>query len=119
MSLFVEVDSVEKKAKVIINLDMVVEVAPLAAGGCLVYFSDSAAVNGIRAMKVKEDYSMFKQFAMQQVSTEDITKRIEAINKFAGATQPETEQPKKKAGRPPAPKFDIPKFDGSVTNNDE
>ena len=33
MSLFVEVDSVDKGCQVIINLDEVVEIAPLVEGG--------------------------------------------------------------------------------------
>lgn len=76
MALFVEVDSVEKNCKVIINLDEVVEVAPLIAGGCDLFFSDSAAVGGKRAMKVNDSYELFKQFAMTTVSSEDIAKRF-------------------------------------------
>ena len=76
MALFVEVDSVEKNCKVIINLDEVVEIAPLLAGGCDLFFSDSAAVGGKRAMKVNDGYELFKQFAMTTVSSEDIAKRF-------------------------------------------
>ena len=79
MSLFVEVFSVEKNCKVIINLDMVVEIAPLAAGGCDIFYSDSAAVNGKTAMKVRDSYSMFQQLAMQVVSSEDIAKKVKAL----------------------------------------
>ena len=79
MSLFIEVESVEKNCKVIINLDMVVEIAPLAAGGCDIFYSDSAAVNGKTAMKVKDSYAMFQQLAMQVVSSEDIAKKVKAI----------------------------------------
>ena len=79
MSLFVEVFSVEKNCKVVINLDMVVEIAPLAAGGCDIFYSDSAAVNGKTAMKVKDSYAMFQQLAMQTVSTEDIAKKVKAL----------------------------------------
>ena len=76
MSLFVEVESVEKKCKVIINLDSVMEIAPLLAGGCDLFFSDQAAVGGKMSMKVKDSYELFKQFAMQTVSSEDIAKRF-------------------------------------------
>ena len=76
MALFVEVESVEKNCKVIINLDEVVEIAPLLAGGCDLFFSDSAAVGGKRAMKVNDGYELFKQFAMTTVSSEDIAKRF-------------------------------------------
>ena len=34
MSIFVEVKSVEKKSPVIINLEHVIEIAPLISGGC-------------------------------------------------------------------------------------
>jgi hypothetical protein len=74
MALFVEVDDVEKGCKVIINLDSVMEVAPLRAGGCELFFPDAAAVGGKRSMKVKDSYPLFKQFAMQQVSAEDIAR---------------------------------------------
>lgn len=76
MSTFVEVQSVEKNCQVIINLDMVLEIAPLAAGGCALFFTDSAAVNGKTAMQVKDTYDMFKQFALQTVSAEDIAKKF-------------------------------------------
>ena len=79
MSLFVEVISVEKGCKVIINLDMVVEIAPLAAGGCDIFYSDSAAVNGKTAMKVKDSYALFQQLAMQTVSSEDIAKKVKSL----------------------------------------
>ena len=72
MALFVEVDSVEKQSKVIINLDEVVESAPLSSGGCALFLA-----HGV--IKVKDNYDMFKQFAMQTVSSEDIANRIEAI----------------------------------------
>jgi hypothetical protein len=74
MSLFVEVDDVEKRCKVIINLDCVMEVAPLRTGGCELFFPDAAAVGGKRSMKVNDSYILFKQFAMQQVSAEDIAR---------------------------------------------
>ena len=72
MSVFVEVNSVEKKCKVIVNLDMVVEIAPLTSGGCILFFADND-------MKVSDNYPLFQQFAMQTVSSEDIANRIEAI----------------------------------------
>lgn len=76
MSLFVEVDSVEKQCKVIINLDEVVEIAPLSAGGCAVFFTDGAGMNSKSAMRVKNGYDEFKQFVMQTVSADDIQKRF-------------------------------------------
>ena len=79
MSLFVEVNSVEKNCKVVINLEHVMEIAPLKDGGCDIFYSDSAAVNGKTAMKVRDSYSMFQQLAMQVVSSEDIAKKVKAL----------------------------------------
>ena len=74
MSIFVEVDDVVKGCPIIINLDTVMEIAPLRTGGCELAFSDSAAVGGRRVVAVKNSYDQFKQFAMQTVSSEDIAK---------------------------------------------
>ena len=73
MSLFVEVQSVDKNCPVIINLEHVVEIAPLAAGGCALFLNDGT---GKYDIKVKDEYSMFKQFALETVSAEDIAKKI-------------------------------------------
>ena len=73
MALFVEVDSVEKDCKVIINLDGVGEIAPLTTGGCALFMIQGGV------LKVKDSYEQFKQFAMQTVSTEDISKRIASL----------------------------------------
>ena len=81
MALFVEVDSAEKNCKVILNLDEVVEIAPLKDGGCAIFFADGAGMNSKSAMKVKNNYDEFKQFAMQTVSSEDIAKRFPPKNK--------------------------------------
>lgn len=79
MGLFIEVNDVEKGCKVIINLDTVMEIAPLKTGGCEVAFPDAAAVGGKRIMKVSDDYSQFKQFALETVSAEDIAKKVKAL----------------------------------------
>jgi len=76
MSIFVEVDSIEKSCPVIINLDAIVEIAPLVTGGCVIFFADSAGMNSRMGMKVSNEYSEFKQFVMQTVSAEDIAKRF-------------------------------------------
>jgi hypothetical protein len=108
MSVFVEVDSVEKKCKVIINLDMVVEIAPLTSGGCVLYFADAQAVGGKTAMKVLDSYAAFQQFAMQTVSAQDVADRIASINKAAGGSG-DTE--KRGPGRPKTITVeDIPKL---------
>ena len=82
MSIFVEVFDLEKNCNIIINLETVLEIAPkqkLANGrvvddGCDLFFADGAAVGGKRAMKVRDSYAMFKQFAMQTVSANDVAK---------------------------------------------
>jgi len=81
MSLFVEVDSVEKGCPVIINLDSIVEIAPLVEGGCILFMSDGAGVNSRVGMKVTNSYEQFKQFAMQTVTPEDIAKRFPKVEK--------------------------------------
>lgn len=87
MALFVEVESVEKNCKVILNLDEVIEIAPLRDGGCAIFFSDSAAVGGKTSIKVKDSYDQFKQFAMQTVSTDDIAKKIKSLKAQTGTPE--------------------------------
>jgi len=95
MSLFVEVNSIEKGCPVIINLDHIIEIAPLASGGCALFTLDGAGMNSKNAMKVSDNYELFKQFAMQTVTVEDIARRF-----------PKVEAPApKKSG-----KLEIPKF---------
>ena len=80
--MFVEVNSIDKGCPVIINLDQVIEIAPLAAGGCQIYFSYDGDM-GTREMRVSDSYTQFKQFAMQTVSAEDIQARVDKIKKLA------------------------------------
>jgi tRNA A37 N6-isopentenylltransferase MiaA len=73
--MLVEVTSVQKGCKVLINLEDVVEVAPLVSGGCVLYFNALEA--GVtKTMTVTESYALFKQFAMQTVTAESIEKRF-------------------------------------------
>jgi len=102
MSLFVEVNSMDKNCPVIINLESVLEIAPLAAGGCALFFPDSAAVGGKTAMKVTDSYEQFKQFAITPVSAEDIARR------FPKAA--ETTAPAPKTKKASMPEYDIPKL---------
>jgi hypothetical protein len=88
MSLFVEVESVERSCKVIINLDDVVEIAPLVEGGCALFFGDSAAVGGKTSYKVKDSYDAFKQFAMETVSAADVAAKVKSLKKIAGKSEP-------------------------------
>jgi hypothetical protein len=83
MSLFIEVQSIEKQCKVIVNLEQVIEIAPLYEGGCHLFFSDAAAVGGKTAMKVEDSYAHFQQLAMQMVSSEDIAKKVKALKSVA------------------------------------
>lgn len=100
MSLFVEVDSKEKGCPVIINLDTVVEIAPLAAGGCAIFFSDSAGSGSKSSMTVENDYSQFKQFVMQTVSAEDIARKFpKATPTVDTENLPALETPVKKAAK--------------------
>lgn len=96
--LFVEVDSVEKNCKVIVDLEKVIEIAPLINGGCALFFSKDPMIDPARlAMNVKNGYDEFKQFVVQTVSVSDITKRIESLKQFSGSVD---EVAKKKPGRP-------------------
>jgi len=106
MSLFIEVNDVEKGCQVIINLDEVMEIAPkvrrennkLVDDGCDIFFADSAAVGGKRAMKVTDSYTLFKQFVMQTVSADDIAK-VNGRIKVSGKKEPA-----------PVPELNIPTF---------
>lgn len=102
--LFVEVESVEKRCKVIIDLEKVIEIAPLVTGGCALFFDRDPTIDPARlAMNVKNEYSEFQQFVVQTVSSDDIAKRIESLTgKTENISFAETieEVVKKKAGRP-------------------
>ena len=76
MAFFIEVDSVEKNCTVIINLDHVVEVAPLINGGCELSMLHSSGMNSKTTFRVTNEYNEFSQFVMQKVSAEDIAKRF-------------------------------------------
>lgn len=79
--LFVEVYSIDKKCDVIINLESVIEIAPLREGGTALFFADNAGVNSRGSMKVTNDYAEFQQFVMQTVSAEDIARRFPSNKK--------------------------------------
>lgn len=83
MATFVEVTSEEKNCTVIINIDRITEIAPLITGGCALFFNDPAAPATKTPYKVKDDYSLFKQFAMQTVTAEDIAKRFPSKKEVA------------------------------------
>jgi hypothetical protein len=107
MSLFIEVNSIDKGCPVIINLESVLEIAPLAAGGCALFFPDAAAVGGKTAMKVTDSYEQFKQFAITPVSAEDIARRFP---KATVETDPGPQEQKKSTKKASMPEYDIPKL---------
>jgi hypothetical protein len=80
--MFIEVLSVEKKCPVMLNLDYVVEVAPLTDGTCELILDDGSGGVGAKSkMRVKDGYDMFKQFAMHTVTMEDIDKKFPKVTK--------------------------------------
>jgi len=79
LTTFIEVDSLDKNCKVIINLDSVREIAPLVSGGCDIFFNGDTGTGTINKMRVKDPYSQFQQFAMQTVSAADIKKKVEKL----------------------------------------
>jgi hypothetical protein len=102
MATFVEVNSIApKNCKLIINLDNIIEIAPLVAGGCVLYFSAIEA-GGPRTMTVSDDYSAFVQFAMSTVTAEDIAKRFPKAKKETNSIKAQED------GK--GVEFDIPKL---------
>ena len=99
MAMFVEVNSVEKKCSVIVNLDMIVEIAPLVDGGCSLFMNDGAGMNSRQGIRVSDNYEQFKQFAMQTVTAEDIARRF-----------PKAEAPKKETKKAADIPLEIPKL---------
>ena len=79
MSTFIEVFSLEKQCKVIVNLDLALEIVPMKDGGTSIFFADSAAVGGKTSYRVTDQYTLFQQFALQTVSSEDIAKKVKAL----------------------------------------
>lgn len=79
MSTFVEVNSVEKGCPVIINLDHIVEIVPWAQGGTALFIADATVAGGRTQLRVTDNYDLFRQFALQTVSSEDIEKQIKAL----------------------------------------
>jgi hypothetical protein len=89
MSLFVEVNSVRpKNCKLIINLDSIIEIAPLMAGGCIIFFNAQEA-GTTRTITVSDDYTAFKQFVMQTVTAEDIAKKFPKATKSPVTIKPQ------------------------------
>jgi len=78
MSLFVEVDCIQKNkqtvnTKMILNMDDVSYILPLVKDGVEITMTNGDVV------RVSDNYSQFKQFVMQTVTSADIQKKIEAL----------------------------------------
>lgn len=99
MSLFVEVFSLEKNCPVILNLDSVLEIAPVTDGSTAIFFADSAAVSGRTSIKVRDSYNMFKQFVIQPVSAEDIARRFPKATAEKEQSPVVLETPPQKTGK--------------------
>jgi hypothetical protein len=106
MSIFVEVKSIAPKpCTLIINMDYVLEIAPLVAGGCVITMGAQEAGSS-RTITVSDDYSLFKQFVMQTVTPESIEKRFPKVSKKEQTSiKPQTDS---------GVEIDIPTF-GSAT----
>lgn len=94
MSMFVELNSFEKGCPIIVNLDHIVEIAPLVDGGCVLFMTDSAGMNSRQGIRVTDNYDQFKQFAMQTVTSEDIEKKIAKLGGKKKESTAEVEIPK-------------------------
>lgn len=103
MAMFIEVNSVEKNCSVIINLDHVVEIAPLLQGGCELSMLHSSGMNSKTSFRVTNEYNEFSQFVMTTVSAEDIAKRFPKATKEEAPTL--TPVKVKKNGDLEIPKF--------------
>ena len=97
--MFIEVESIEKGCPVIINMDHIVEIAPLTTGGCALFMTDGASMSSKTGMRVRNNYDMFKQFVLQTVTMEDIARRF-----------PKAEAETTKTKKNTLPEYDIPKL---------
>lgn len=83
--MLIQVKSREKQCDVIINLDHVMEIAPLAGGGSeirFVYDGDVTSKTGYRSIQVDNNYKEFQQFVLQTVTTEEVSKKVAELKKL-------------------------------------
>jgi hypothetical protein len=83
--MLIQVKSREKNCDVIINLDHVMEIAPLAAGGSAIrmaYDGDVTAKAGFREIHVDNDFKEFQQFVLQTVTSEEVSKKVAELKKL-------------------------------------
>lgn len=86
--MLIQVKSREKQCDVIINLDHVMEIAPLADGGSeirFVYDGDVTAKAGNRSIRVDNNYKEFQQFVLQTVTEENVSKKVKELKKMAAS----------------------------------
>jgi hypothetical protein len=81
MATLIQVESKEKNCSVIVNLDHVMEIAPLSAGGCAIRFIADGGKN-VREIFVSNAYTEFKQFVLETVTSEHISKKVEELAKL-------------------------------------
>ena len=83
--MLIKVTDVKKNMlPVIINLDMVREIAPLVGGGCHLFFNSIG-----EPVHVAEHFNIFQQFVLETVTTERIQKQVEALNPTKASTSKE------------------------------
>jgi hypothetical protein len=79
MGMFIKVFSTEKQCDTLINLDLVVEIAPLKDGTVNLFFPDSGAAGGKIVYNVRNAWPLFEQFAIMPVSSDDVAKRVASL----------------------------------------
>jgi hypothetical protein len=80
--MLIQVKSREKRCDVIINLDHVMEIAPLQNGGSairMVYDGDVTSKTGYREIHVDNPYTEFLQFVLQTVTTDSVSKKVKEL----------------------------------------
>jgi hypothetical protein len=80
--------------QILINMEVVTQIKPLKVGGCQLFFQESGDVAKNNTLIVKESYDMFKQFAMQTVTADDIEKKVKSIKNTQQPTVKLPEIPK-------------------------
>ena len=91
-------------------MDSIVEIAPLATGGCALFTTDGAGMNSRSAMRVTNEYSEFKQFVMQTVSADDIAARFPKKEKEPAPVDDLFKTSTKSKKIATTPEYDIPKL---------
>ena len=82
MTYFVEVtptNHVGGEEKVLINMDQVVKIYPALGVGENVILQTTVGEH----LRIKENYSQFKQFAVETVSSTDIAKKVSGMPKVS------------------------------------